>query len=712
MPQIQGKVRDLDTGQPVSGVLVEAWDRDLLFDDALGTTTSAVDGGFCFDDERFGDADFFDAHPEIYFVVKSREEVVLGTNKDDLRADRCDGGELELFIGHATLVEAGLAERRPADWLAAMDPQERARFTTLTLRQGIDAGRAEQFNEELAAHASVLEMLAGYRDALRGSVDNRAAPFDGLARLFAAGRTPEQVEGHFYGITLGIRSGDQSGITAEFGNVLGFLFGVAVADVCPWVGKSFSPLDPSKQGELTGGTLDDQVPGFAGINHFNRLDFRPLNLASFYLLTAWLDLAPTGRVEREIYGNEKNGGNFIAYKAPSVYAGTGREVFSLNYRHRSLGNPAPFKWLVDELVQIADGLYLGQLLFATAKLFSDYDPERSPSEDQYQHFGYFLLFDEGWNPEAHRLFPHLEMPVRAPGVVAKSPVAVTPGKYKTFTLEEGAPKGADPQVYAQLHAELSCQPTILHLLKSYGDELQDGLNNDAPQFRALKELFLRGIGIEQMEGRYRGALVTWHAEGLWRFFDLNTLNLAWMRVGRHFSTWTGKTFEPLGESRRQAITGGRETADQPLFWGANTQSLRTPNERFVGKLMGLADIWQEEVPAEEARAFGYDVKNFFFIAKQTPSVHPDLGGKTVFQFNYRWPKLRTIVPDCYCLDELVQIADGLYLGQLMYATALTLPYDPTTDPREYAYRSFGYFLLMDDNWHQLRLDIGFDLSNA
>ena len=48
----------------------------------------------------------------------------------------------------------------------------------------------------------------------------------------------------------------------------------------------------------------------------------------------------------------------------------------------------------------------------------------------------------------------------------------------------------------------------------------------------------------------------------------------------------------------------------------------------------------------------------------------------------------------------------------MYATELLLPYDPNTDPANYKYRSFGYFLLMDDTWHRLRLDIAFDLPNT
>jgi hypothetical protein len=61
---------------------------------------------------------------------------------------------------------------------------------------------------------------------------------------------------------------------------------------------------------------------------------------------------------------------------------------------------------------------------------------------------------------------------------------------------------------------------------------------------------------------------------------------------------------------------------------------------------------------------------------------------------------------------MVQIAEGLFLGRLMYATNITEPYDPEKDPQIYRYRNFGYFLLMDRQWQQIRLSIGFDLQNV
>lgn len=87
--------------------------------------------------------------------------------------------------------------------------------------------------------------------------------------------------------------------------------------------------------------------------------------------------------------------------------------------------------------------------------------------------------------------------------------------------------------------------------------------------------------------------------------------------------------------------------------------------------------------------------------------------KKVFQFHYRFPMIGGPTPIGFCLDELVEIADGLYLGQLIYSTALHLPFHSSVDPTEYQYQLFGYFLLLDDAWQYHRLAIGLDtLGNA
>ncbi len=86
----------------------------------------------------------------------------------------------------------------------------------------------------------------------------------------------------------------------------------------------------------------------------------------------------------------------------------------------------------------------------------------------------------------------------------------------------------------------------------------------------------------------------------------------------------------------------------------------------------------------------------------------DRGMKKVFQFHYRFPMLGGAAPIGLCLDEIVEIAEGLFLGQLIYSTALTQPFHSSVAPAAYEYRLFGYFLLLDDDWQRHRLAIGFD----
>ena len=92
-----------------------------------------------------------------------------------------------------------------------------------------------------------------------------------------------------------------------------------------------------------------------------------------------------------------------------------------------------------------------------------------------------------------------------------------------------------------------------------------------------------------------------------------------------------------------------------------------------------------------------------------PMNHTAGRDKTVFQFHYRYPMVGGPVPIGLCLDELVEIADGLFLGQLIYATALNVPYHSSVDPAAYQYQLFGYFLLLDDAWEYHRRAIRLDM---
>lgn len=86
--------------------------------------------------------------------------------------------------------------------------------------------------------------------------------------------------------------------------------------------------------------------------------------------------------------------------------------------------------------------------------------------------------------------------------------------------------------------------------------------------------------------------------------------------------------------------------------------------------------------------------------------------KRVFQFQYRFPMIGGPTPIGFCLDELVEIGEGLFLGQLIYSTALLVPFRSSQPTSEYKYQLFGYFLLLDDDWERHRQAIGLDTLNC
>lgn len=569
---------------------------------------------------------------------------------------------------------------------------------------------------DLEGKSSLLELMKGYLGELAGALDNEALPLRKLRKLFALGRAPERLAGHHYGVTLGLRTGDLEGMAAEYGNLLGYVWGQAVGGTCPWVGKSFTPMADGDRRQVTGQAIADAVPVFRGINHFNVIEHAPVNLAANAVLAFLWQLRDAPASERLRFGHERNGGHFVAHRAPSVYAGTPREVFRLNYRFTPLGNPPPLTYLVDELVEIADGMYLGQLLFATARMFDRYDPRAPDASYGYQHFGYFLLVSEAWNAEAKRLFPHLEMPAAAvtlggPALVPAPAATRAPAKFTTLTLADPADGNVRPELLAAVRRDLDGAGTVLRMLKSYSDALLRDPTTESAIFAKLHALFNAGIGPEVMNGYYPGALVSWLGQGILGAFDINSLNVAW-KATRSFSPWTGKRFDPVDRAHLAELTDGHERGDVPTYLCANTVAFRSRRERMTRALMQAAKLWIEDASRAEREAHGYDAKTFFFIGKPAASIAPDNHGKRVFQLNYRWKKLRNPPPDCLCIDEIVQIASGLYLGQVFYASELAVPWDPATDPAAYRYRLYEYFVLMDGEWQAERLRIGFDLDNV
>lgn len=81
---IIGQVTDLESGVPLPGLFVKAYDKDLLFDDLLGAALSDAQGRFEIVAEPEDFREFFDARPDIYFKVY-RGDTLIHDTEDAVR---------------------------------------------------------------------------------------------------------------------------------------------------------------------------------------------------------------------------------------------------------------------------------------------------------------------------------------------------------------------------------------------------------------------------------------------------------------------------------------------------------------------------------------------------------------------------------------------------------------------------------------------------
>ena len=709
--EITGRILEAETKQGVPGLIVSAFDKDMVYDDLLGDTMSDAKGEFSIKYDQGKLSALFEQAPDIYVTVKTPGGTSLHTTDGSVRFNARPREEFQIEIPKQSLLAAGLHS-------SPLETIPRERLTTLTCLEGADLNDelVKDIKADVEGASSILEVMKDYMVQLENNFNNDALPYRKMARLFELGKTFDKLDGHYYGVCPGLRTGDLSGVAAEYGNLMGYIWGSIVVSRCPWSGKSYKLMSEGDRAQVVGQSVPDHIQVYRGINHFNRIEGQPVNIALNSLLTFMWHLQKAPDEERTKYGHELNGGHFAAHRAPSIYPGTPREVFRLNYRHHGLGNYPPLYYLVDEMVQIADGLFLGQAIFATDHLLERYDPDADPSRYHPQHFGYFLLLEPFWNVEAKRLFPFLQVPSAAVTTEIAAPAVLTGStsdKFKTLTLAESPDGDVDTGRLEEVRKDLNNSGDILRMLKSYSDKLMKEHETVSPVFDKLHTLFNAGIAPQTMDGYYRGALVSWQSQGLLAIGQQNSLNVAW-QASRLFSPWTGKHFRQINEAELAKWTdGGDVMGNDPAYFCTNTVVYRTARERFIRAAMKLAGVATSDASPEERQKYGYDAHTFYFVGRPNrTSMLSENKGKKVFQFNYRWKALGNIPPDCFCIDEIAQIADGLYLGLLIYATDWLKPWNPKTPIEEYKYRLFGYFLLMSEDWQQRRLRIGFDLTNT
>jgi hypothetical protein len=102
--RVFGVVREAESGLPLSGLHVRAFDKDVVWDDDLGSATTGADGRFeiYFTELAFRDA--FEQRPDLYFRVflpgDGRE---LFTTIDRVIHDAKGDEDVEIAIPRARL---------------------------------------------------------------------------------------------------------------------------------------------------------------------------------------------------------------------------------------------------------------------------------------------------------------------------------------------------------------------------------------------------------------------------------------------------------------------------------------------------------------------------------------------------------------------------------------------------------------------------------
>ena len=203
----------------------------------------------------------------------------------------------------------------------------------------------------------------------------------------------------------------------------------------------------------------------------------------------------------------------------------------------------------------------------------------------------------------------------------------------------------------------------------------------------------------------------------WPHYDLVKKNQAhyWEEEGLYASHLKSGSWDK-GMSEADKDFWRQEAAEHWIF-GNNTQDSRI---LATDGLMRIVDM-NYHAPIDSIQQLTDDGPSpfvrqgyIFLGTSDRESIMPMNNGpekkKTVFQFHYRYPLVGGPAPIGVCLDEIVEIAEGLYLGQLIYATNLLKPFHSSDDPAEYQYQLFGYFLLLDNIWEKHRRAIGFDVN--
>ncbi|MHC4692048.1 MAG: hypothetical protein ACYS67_04840 [Planctomycetota bacterium] len=97
--RIKGVVKEKETGFPLPGLFVKSYDKDLLFDDLLGSAITDTQGKFDIISELSDFREFFEKRPDIYFkVFRADRTTLIHNTKNAVRWNQGKISEHEILI--------------------------------------------------------------------------------------------------------------------------------------------------------------------------------------------------------------------------------------------------------------------------------------------------------------------------------------------------------------------------------------------------------------------------------------------------------------------------------------------------------------------------------------------------------------------------------------------------------------------------------------
>jgi len=105
-----GVVRDQDSGRPLASLLVRAYDKDLVFDDYLGSDTTDSNGRFEIQFTALDFQDWTEQRPDLYLrIFDSSGKIELCSTKRTVRRNARSEETFDIAIPTAKMRSIGIS---------------------------------------------------------------------------------------------------------------------------------------------------------------------------------------------------------------------------------------------------------------------------------------------------------------------------------------------------------------------------------------------------------------------------------------------------------------------------------------------------------------------------------------------------------------------------------------------------------------------------